>query len=1633
MAGYVIINHNYVAPEMSNIKDNLIFADFGLNTDDSYRYINKGDSPYNLNVLKGEDGSSGELTNLKGNVKVTYELGDSNTYFVAWSCYDPLTRNVYFYIFSQPYDVTGSGDYEYDNRFVRFNEDSEVITTMFYDTKNYFGVDPALRVKDSFVLGDWLFYNPQTSEPKIISLTKIYNYTTYDAYDETETYTYGENKTYFGGLFRADEAIAVGEDPVTYSDKWTRIGDSYQDATDIEFDSEFRYAFNLIKHIPVYRPVCIYGTDEDKNANNVRGKLFRFSHRYKFFDNSYSRYSAYSDITLPQYDEYYNGEVTGDLDQYNCIDVSIPLHSAALVKEIDIIFQETGGDWKRAKIINRQDIVLLDQVVYTYRFYNTDSAYDAIDDTELTEPYDAVPREANSMEIINKNILTFGGCKEGFDNLDKNDIDVLLTPEIEEIEVTLDQTSVRNLQSADVLVDYNYLTDQWITSIDIGSWYPGTLAEDDVFVIYINGQQRKYTVLAGDLVHLDNMMTSLLNFLNTNFPTQDWVRDGNYLKSYQWLSVAECSFYTTGAVSSGTLTKARGFKTGAWHPFCIFYYDEAMRRRDAQTSKDHEDGTVAWSAEGTTVYVPMLGEYSPVPTETNYKWNINWEVNHLPPSGAKWWRWGYAGNALCSQFVQYIIEDIGDVGATSTTEPILTTWIDISPLQTLKSPETDSWNRFPNSIIDPWSWVRGDRVRFITEKSSGSDMGAVIEGVYDYEILGENIELNRIYIQLIGHAALDIDEDTLVEIYRPIKSDTAKFFYEFGELMPIIQDEDDVYVHGAGKIGEQNQSSIVDMFGADVPAKGVFTAGDVYHILRTPSKPIHGTGRWFHESQWFSDFYSSDDWDKGRTGVETQFGERFLNIVRFSDQYLQNTLINGLSTFRGSNYKELNDIFGDILRIIEIGDTLKVYQRKKPSSILIGRTEYYDAEGNANIQATSDRVLGSIRYSTTNYGTEFPESITRNNRYVYGFDIYNGVIWRDADNGIFPISGRYASADGSDNYKMETYFKEKAKALLESGIGGVSVETVWDERHGNLYVVFKDIVNEANDEAIMFHEPSNRWICFTNMDQTPADGWNQMIELEWSVLTGFDGGIGYSFDEDTRFAVFNVVTPTNEATFPAKQDLTMTLYDPTFEIDCDEDADLMLLAMTQPAPTIFISWVLISIDNFEWDHDEYGATYKQAAGFTCTPLPDYGRITAKPEWITAQSSLSGAILSINSVVYTGDELYLYPASANLYGDRTGVLTITDDYGNTDSITLTQTEDDTPTVQPTLTVGTTGASTELTVADNGSSVNLGASFISLLFTPSHPDYTYGQGYDINYIVTRNSVQLQTGVIPSTDVSEGAISAYIIDISPEQAASGDAFSVWLSAPRLAVAPTNASFSATLMTATLALQEPTILLSTILYSDDDLDWLSSEFGIADAKTTTVTCGDAVQTRLQSAPDWIAVLNASGQNMRDAGVYVADGEALTLYPDSDVANSGSERSGEPVVLVNEYGDTDNIVVVWGAGATAVLPVMEISYNDQWDLEFRVNDFTPSNVAWVNIATNVVYLQTGFWMPTKSFTGDIFDVYWIAYKKDANGYYTIGMGGGGTSKITVESNISISTSILLNSTVLATDEIIIYFAGNQL
>jgi hypothetical protein len=277
---------------------------------------------------------------------------------------------------------------------------------------------------------------------------------------------------------------------------------------------------------------------------------------------------------------------------------------------------------------------------------------------------------------------------------------------------------------------------------------------NDHWSITIDGNNNEFHLYAAEVVSSTTLANKMVSHLNDYYPHYESKNNGDHVEIWSpvgdmvMADITVSKFFTPGA-SITELVKERGFKTGANQPFCIYYYDDNMRRWDAQVTQ--ESTKVAGTLEylGTTCYVPMFNELAAIPANTAYKFTIDWEVYHLPPAGATYWRWGFAGNSLCNYMVQYIIKDIVD---TTATDGLNMCQIDITPLQTLTNTTTATWNQYPTSVILPYAWEKGDRVRFITQTADpsapGTLLGNIIDGVYDFEILKQDgTDSEYIYVQ----------------------------------------------------------------------------------------------------------------------------------------------------------------------------------------------------------------------------------------------------------------------------------------------------------------------------------------------------------------------------------------------------------------------------------------------------------------------------------------------------------------------------------------------------------------------------------------------------------------------------------------------------------------------------------------------------------------------------------------------------------------------------------------------------------------------------------------------------------------------------------------------------------------------
>jgi len=347
---------------------------------------------------------------------------------------------------------------------------------------------------------------------------------------------------------------------------------------------------------------------------------------------------------------------------------------------------------------------------------------------------------------------------------------------------------------------------------------------------------------------------------------------------------------------------------------------------------------------------------------------------------------------------------------------------------------------------------------FVSEKVDvvDSDENPIYSSVFQNIIIDYD---DRYDTRIDGTLPFDINRNTVIQIVRPKKELSVDLFFGAGQVFEVGNPGEANRYH---KGLSQDQSATNP---ATTPAIVELDSGGRYS--RTRFDAAKGVDFPVLETD-LSDIYSSKLYSIGKPFVEDDDSERRKNnLLRHSGKYFDNTNINDLSNFQFDDYVSIDDRFGIITRIIQVGDALKVYQPLKTTSVYIGKSFIKQGDGTDQVM-TVDRTFGVVNPSPLDYGCQFPDSVLRNERYVYFFDIYSGSFLRDAPNGLQPISENL----------MSGYFKAKSKALLESGIENVRVYSGYDDENGLVYVSFVDSTTPANSETLAYHENSNRWISF---------------------------------------------------------------------------------------------------------------------------------------------------------------------------------------------------------------------------------------------------------------------------------------------------------------------------------------------------------------------------------------------------------------------------------------------------------------------------------------------------------------------------------------------------------------------------
>jgi hypothetical protein len=1105
---------------MSELAEEILVAQGGLNYDDDPRMFGQGDTDYRLNVIPTELGDTYVLTNIKGTTKKSHSFTHhadyaGATYTTLGSCYDIKRNAIYYFLYS---DLT-------NHCIIRYNIDDDDFDKIVWDNPNI-GLDVDYEITDAFMIDNWLHWNPRSSSPRSINVEWAY-------YDYVKSFYGGDGLAnanagdYYvvnGKVFLTLETTLDDKNILNRPDLFEFVGWCYDDWLSNGTNQIQRPFFNTTTVLSL-PPLIEVADNENVQYNNIRGNSFQFTYRFLIPEQGYTVTAPFSNQMHFFTGEQYNGEIVGQASSQNQLNIHVPMYTDGVItnlpvetvfSSLQILFRTGDSDVWRIAGTFEHDYVFNSgnfsfyggRYCFKHEFRNIES-YGIADNADIEVPYNFLPIRAKAQTAIDGERSAYVGILEG---RQVGPIDVDLYAETEEVDVSVAESGsvVEEIEMTSEIVitertnpdghadretSYPHTSEE--ITLTLGSVAPAT---GDVIVITVDGIKYRFA-LGSDPASATAYADVLVGFLNQCHPLVNafYNDTGNILTADDLSRQVDIEIERYAAsTADSTIYKYPSFKTGAWHKFCLFYYDSLMRRSEAIPIE--------------SLYIESPPELrSSIAEGTNYRRSVQYQINHLPPQWASWYRFGYAGNVSISTFWQYNITAAGYISDTNSEYDTLS-YVDISSIQTLSDEATGAGLiAYPNTAISPYEFEKGDRIRFITSKDAAAAAydELVIDdwssASHDYEITAFDPTTNFLYFNsrgLIGDGdggTTDYDDTSvIVEIYRPTGENPSAVYCEIGELMSLHEDSGVLYHTGTSA----NQTS-------SVSADGYLVNGDAYLLARVlGTKPTGFTSIYsivFLESFSISDFKESSGWGKGKAGYNFGINSSTLNNVRYSNKLNKNVAMSGLGRFDGLDYKTLSYNYGDVTAMRQIGGVLKVIFENNVASVLVNRTQFFDADGQSQV-VKSDEVLGSVNYSEEAWGSVNPESVTVVDRNLYFFDLRRKAFVRNAPNGSFPIS----------DYKMRKYFIDKSDDLLDSGEEYIKVYTAWDDDHDLLWVGFNDVSDASNNDIVLFHDPYNRWVAFISPSSHTDTSALMMTddsvvsasidETTWSLTTTEDSG-----------------------------------------------------------------------------------------------------------------------------------------------------------------------------------------------------------------------------------------------------------------------------------------------------------------------------------------------------------------------------------------------------------------------------------------------------------------------------------------------------------------------------------------------
>lgn len=751
--------------------------------------------------------------------------------------------------------------------------------------------------------------------------------------------------------------------------------------------------------ISVMRPAPVYPLDTDliedtsRSTNLIRQNAFTFAYRFVYVDGEISGLSPYSEIV-----HHLNPDDSTEYD-YNTIELSIPNN------------QNIGDDVAEIEFLVRFNNETGFAVFYTEKEYNAIQAHSAaqyitsfandsvkidIPADEVTRYFSAVPVKAKALECARGRVF-MANTTEGYDNLAEDQVRAAfkITPEVKLSTGTNPSGNYRmfrlyyvdNLGASQIRY-YRFVRTEGTTAdgfYEFSGHGNPHLATDSEVTDWLSGSLNatRYpssqsltglSVVAND--------SDILPYVVSKAPS-----NSSNSAAIEVFTSAETSLTITGATSN-VITLSEGkriWKTDSSYAFALSFADKYGRvgriieingvknpisipRRDSTFTKAVD--RILWDIDEDNLKAVTNKQASIIP-----EWATTFQFLRTNSINKSF----FITFAVQPENIMYV-DDLGTSASENGTY----------------DEDRDKYIRidFDNALLDGigYNFSEGDVLYMAGLNNADRYLSVVaLEDGYVYTEAKD-----------IGTIKTGSTYEIECEIFTPTLTQSTQPYYEFGETYKI------------NNPGASNRTFS--------QVSGNFDNGDSVLKERTYDSTT------FYLESTNADTGKYKDWiqSTGRVFAVSRFGQVVKpNSISFSENRIEGTLFNGLSTFNSLDEETLPQEMGSIQKLLftskteSVGNVMLAIGASETSSVYVGESQLSTAGGSAMV-AVQSGVIGSAQVLRGSYGTIHPESVVQNNNRVYFFDAINGTVVTYDVGGLRPIG----------DAGIRSFFRKRGNAIL---------------------------------------------------------------------------------------------------------------------------------------------------------------------------------------------------------------------------------------------------------------------------------------------------------------------------------------------------------------------------------------------------------------------------------------------------------------------------------------------------------------------------------------------------------------------------------------------------------------------------